>query len=206
MCPACLVRLGAVAVFLVAAMLACAPRLDPNRYRLAGSGDHWDVAGEDRVFDDLRPRYESFFDVVLDPNNTRMPDILAVRDDLERTPVDRRNYDALNAVAIAYFEINFRAEEDRGTLKYLSLSQNAAKLLAVPWRAYSQTADADLREAILDFFEDAGGGEKLRSAATAPRLARIVVSLAKKEDDPVRRARIQEIVRKLGSEEPTGSK
>ena len=205
MCPSCLVWPRAVAVFVVAAMLACASPLDPNRYRLTGSGDHWDVAGEDRVFDDLRPRYETFFDVVLDPNITRMPDVLGVRDDLERTPVDRRNYDALNAVAIAYFEINFRAEGDRGTLKYLSLSQNAAKLLAVPWRAYSQTGDAGLREAILDFFEDAGGGEKLRSAATAPRLARIVVSLAKKEDDPVRRARIQEIARNLGSEQPAGS-
>ena len=205
MCLSCLARPGSVAVFLVAAMLACAPSLNPNRYRLAGSGDHWDVAGEDRVFDDLRPRYETFFAVVLDLNITRMPDVLGVRDDLERTPVDRRNYDALNAVAIAYFEINFRAEGDRGTLKYLSLSQNAAKLLAVPWRAYSQTGDAGLRKAILDFFEDAGGGEKLRSAATAPRLARIVVSLAKKEDDPVRRARSQEIARNLGSEQPAGS-
>ncbi len=205
MSPSRLVRPAAVAVFLIAAMLACVTRSDSNRYRLAGSGDHWDVAGEDRVFDDLRPRYESFFDVVLDPNTTRMPDVLGVRGDLERTPVDHRNYDALNAVAIAYFETNFRAEGDRGTLQYLSLSQNAAMLLAVPWRAYSQTGDTGLREAILDFFEDAGGGEKLRSAATAPRLARIVASLAKKEDDPVRRARIQAIARNLGSEEPTGS-
>ena len=43
-------------------------------------------------------------------------------------------------------------------------------------------------EAILDFFEDASRGEKLLSAATAPRVAQIVASLARKESDPGRRA------------------
>jgi len=164
-----------------------------GRYRLTHSGEHWDVAGADHVFEDLQPRYDTFFGVVLDPASTQMPDTRAVRDDLERTPVDRRNYDALNAVAIAYFEINYRAEQNRGALAYLGLSQNATKLLAVPWRAYGETEDAGLRTAILDFFEDAGSGEKLLSAGTAPRVARIVASLERKEGDLARRARIQEL-------------
>lgn len=179
-----------LAALVVASLAGCATPPEPNRYRLAGSGAHWDVVGEDRVFDDLRPRYPAFFETVLDPTTARMPDTRKLRDDLERTPVDRRNYDALNAVAIAYFEINHRAEQDRGTLAYLGLSQNAAKLLAVPWRAYGETDDARLRTAILDFFEDAAEGEKLSSAATAPRIAGIVASLARKETDPARRARI----------------
>jgi hypothetical protein len=183
------------AILGVALLIGCGSSPDPNRYRLSGSGEHWDVVGRDRVFDDLQPRYSSFFEVVLDPANTRMPDTRRVRDDLERTPVDRRNYDALNAVAIAYYEINFRAEQNRGALAYLGLSQNAAKLLAVPWRAYGETEDASLRAAILDLFEDASGGEKLLSAATAPRVARIVASLARKEADPARLARIAELAR-----------
>jgi hypothetical protein len=179
----------------IALLVGCGSSPDPNRYRLTSSGEHWDVVGDDRVFDDLLPRYTPFFDVILDPANTRMPDIRPVRDDLERTPVDRRNFDALNAVAIAYFEINHRAEQNRGALAYLGLSQNAAKLLAVPWRAYGETEDARLRAAILDFFEDASRGEKLLSAATAPRVARIVASLARKESDPGRRTRIAELAR-----------
>ncbi len=184
-----------VALLGAGALVACGPASDPNRYRLTGSGEHWDVVGRDRVFDDLQPRYGDFFEVVLDPATTRLPDTRRVRDDLERTPVDRRNYDALNAVAIAYFEVNYRAEQNRGALAYLGLSQNAAKLLAVPWRAYGETEEARLRAAILDFFEDASRGEKLLSAATAPRVARIVASLARKESDPGRRARIAELAR-----------
>ena len=184
-----------IAALTLALLLACASPPDPNRYRLADSGAHWDVAGHDHVFDDLRPRYPAFFEVILDPGSVQMPDTRRVRDDLERTPVDRRNFDALNAVAIAYFEINFRAEQDRGTLAYLGLSQNAAKLLAVPWRAYGETEQAALRSAILDFFEDAARGDKLASAATAPRIARIVASLERKESDPARRARIADLSR-----------
>jgi hypothetical protein len=186
-----------VALLGASLLLGCGPDpdSDPSRYRLTGSGEHWDVVGRDHVFDDLEPRYAAFFEVILDPASARMPDTRSVRDDLERTPVDRRNYDALNAVAIAYFEINYRAEQNRGALAYLGWSQNAAKLLAVPWRAYGETEDAGLRTAILDFFEDAGRGEKLMSAATAPRVARIVASLERKESDSVRRTRILELAR-----------
>ena len=43
---------------------------DPMRYRLAHSGTHWDRVGEDRVLEDLQPRYPDFFAVVLDPSHT----------------------------------------------------------------------------------------------------------------------------------------
>jgi hypothetical protein len=181
-------------------LLACASPVapDPSRYRLAGSGSHWDVVGDDRVFDDLRPRHPEFFAIILDPRRSHLPDVRALRDDLEREPVDRRNFDALNSVAIAYFESNYRAEAGRGEgLVYLALSQRSAQLLAVPWRAYGETDSAALRSAILDFFEDAGTGGKLGTAATAPRLEPIVASLAKKEADPARQARIRALAARL---------
>ena len=53
------------------------------------------------------------------------------------------------------------------------------------------------REKILDFFEDAGSGEKSLSAGTAPRLARIVADLERKEGDPARRERIRALVASL---------
>lgn len=184
-----------VAVLVAAGVaVACATRPEPRRYRLASSGDHWDVVNGDRVVDDLLPRYAEFFAVVLDPAQSAEPKVQALRDDLERRPTDRRNYDALNSLAIAYFEFNYRAEAERGSgLDYLGRSFQSAKLLAVPWRAYSVTGDPELRDAILDFFEDAGSGEKLGTAGTAPRVIRIVESLEAKEGDPGRRTRIRSI-------------
>jgi hypothetical protein len=171
---------------------------NPSRYRLMESGDHWDVSGHDHVFDDLRPRYPEFFEVILDPTKARVPNLIVLRDDLERSPVSRRNFDALNSIAIAYYETNYRAEAGRGDgLVYLALSQRSAKLLAVPWRAYGEIDEPALRSAILDFFEDAGSGQKLNSESTAPRLVRIVGSLQKKEQDPARLARIQALTRAL---------
>jgi hypothetical protein len=173
---------------------ACATERSPQRYRLTDSGAHWDVVGDDRVLRDLEPRYPEFFAVILDPNKARLPDLRLLRGDLEHQPVDRRNFDALNAVAIAYFESNYRAEMSRGDgLLYLALSQRSAKLLAVPWRAYGETDNAPLRDAILDFFEDAGTGKKLMTAETAPRLERIVASLERKESDEARRQRIRSL-------------
>jgi hypothetical protein len=178
----------------VAAAGACATPPDPQRYRLAHSGEHWDRVGDDRVFEDLRPRYPEFFAAILDPDRQDEPNVQELRGDLERQPTDRRSYDALNALAIAYFEINYRAESGRGEgFGYLARSFQSAKLLAVPWRAYSITVDPRLRDAILDFFEDAGSGEKLGSSSTAPRVVEIVSSLARKEDDAERRARIRAI-------------
>lgn len=178
--------------------LACAAAPSPERYRLSDSGTHWDVVGSDRVYEDLSPRYPEFFAVILDPSTTEVPDMRPIRDDLERTPVDRRNFDALNSLAVGYFETNYRAESSRGEgLSYLSLSQRSAKLLAVPWRAYGETDDPALRDAILDFFTDAARGEKLEAKATAPRLERIVSSLERKEDDPERLARMRKLAAEI---------
>ena len=188
----------ALAVLALLAAACIGPTNDPLRYRLANSGEHWDQVGSDAVFADLEARYPDLFGVILDPAVSHVPNLLRVRDDLERNPVDRRNYDALNAVAISYFETNYRAEAGRGEgMQYLSLSQRSAQLLAVPWRAYSEIDDPALRSAILDFFEDAGSGEKLGSGATASRLVRIVETLARKEDDPERLARIQALTATL---------
>ena len=173
------------------AAAACSSAPDPARYRLAHSGSHWDVVGSDRVFEDLEPRYPEFFSVVLNPSDTRDLDLLALREDLERSPVSRRNFDALNAVAIAYFELNYRAQRYRGSVRFLGDSFRASKLLAVPWRAYGETEDPTLRDAILDFFEDAASGEKAETAGTAGRLARVVASLERKETDAARAARIR---------------
>jgi hypothetical protein len=186
------------------ALAACATSTDPSSYRLANSGTHWDVVGDDAVFEDLQPLYPEFFEVILDPSRSDLPDVRPVRDDLERLPVTRRNFDALNAVAIAYFETNYRAEEGRGDgLSYMSLSQRAAKLVAIPWRAYGETESSDLRNAILDFLEDAGTGGKLHTEATAPRLARVVASLERKESDPARAQRIRSIAAELEALMPT---
>lgn len=173
------------------AVLACASASNPLRYRLADTGDHWADAEGGSALADARARYPAYFEVILDPSAWGDPDVSAVRLDLEHAPVDRRNYDALHAVAIGYYELNYRAEDDRGGERYLRDSFRATHLLAVPWRAYGEIEDAALRDAILDFFEDAASGEKLGTAATAPRLARIVGSLEKKEPNPDRAARIR---------------
>lgn len=176
--------------------LACASAA-PAGYRLAHSGEGWDRRAGDAVFDEVQPRYPEFFAVVLDPARSREPDLRPIRRDIEHLPVDARNYAALHAVAIGYFELNYRAENDPGGTTYLSDSFGAAKLLAVPWRAYGLVPDASLRDAILAFFEDAGSGEKRATAGTAARLSRIVASLAAKEADPARLARIERLAASL---------
>ncbi len=178
-------------------LFACAGPPDPERYRLTGSGTHWDTAGTDAVLEDLLPRYPAFFASVLDPNRTADPNLRALRDDLEREPPTRANYDALNAIAIGYFELNYRAQSQRGGSRYMGNSFRAAKLLAVPWRAYSEVESAALRNAIVDFFEDAAFGGKLEAIGTAGRLERVVASLAPKEPDAERRARIEQLVRRI---------
>jgi hypothetical protein len=177
---------------------ACAGRAPshPERYRLARSGDHWDVVRGDRVVEDLALRYPELF-ATLTAGGTEELDLRPLRDDLERRPVDRRNYDALNAVAVAYFEINYRAEQRRGELVYLTHSFQAARLLAVPWRAYGEIEEGALRDAILDFFEDSASGEKLATRRTAGRLTKVVASFEKKESDPARLARIRALVERL---------
>jgi len=168
-------------------------------YRLADSGSHWDVAGRDPVLEDLRPRYPEFFAIVSDPERQEEPPLQKLRADLEHRPVDRRNFDALNALAIGYFELNYRSEamRDAPGMGFLSAGFRSAHLLAVPWRAYGEIDDPSLRDAILEFFEDAGTGDKLGASGTAGRLSRVVASLAEKEEDPARRRRILELVDRI---------
>lgn len=181
--------------------MACA-KPSPLRYRLSGSGTHWDSVGRDRVLEDLRPRYPELFEVALDPSVIQDFDVRLIRADLEHQPVDRRNFDALNSLAIVYFELNYRAEEDRGGAHYLANSFRSAKILALPWKAYGEVPDPGLRDAILAFFEDVASGEKLHSAGTRSRLASIVASLERKEDDPARLARIRALVARLEALRP----
>ena len=174
-------------------------------YRLTDTGAEWgDVAGRS-VVADVRERYPEFFAVILDPADTRDPDLRPLRRDLEHAPVDRRNFDALNAVAVGYFELNYRAESDRGGDRYFGVSLRATHLVAIPWRAYGEIEDPRLRDAILDFFEDAGLGDKPGAASTSGRLARVVGSLERKEADPVRAERIRAIVAAIQARQADGA-
>ena len=195
-------RRGRLSVLVMLLTLACTLGSDPARYRLAGSGAQWKISGSDRVLEDLRGRYPVFFAALLDPQVQHDLDLRPLRDDLERNPIGRRNYDALNAIAIAYFELNARAETDRGGSSYLASSFRSAKLVAVPWRAYGEVQSGPLRDAMLDFFADIASGEKMRSASTAARLTRIVSSLEKKEGDPRRLERIRSISEALQAMAP----
>ena len=195
-----------LACVFTALALACAsgpaPVADPARYRLATSGADWTKAGRDALLADLEPRYPGYFRSVFDEPGQRDIDLRALREDLERDPLDRRNYDALNALAIGYFELNARAERLRGSgdSAYLGGSMQVAKLAAVPWRAYREIHDASLRDAILDFFADAARGEKPGSASTNARLAAIVESLEKRETNAARRERIRRIATRLAGD------
>jgi hypothetical protein len=192
---------------LVLACVSCAgvasdPReFDPARYRLAGGGTDWRQVGNDHVLADLQPRYSEFFAVVLDPQRSEEPDIRPIRADLERAGSGRARFDALNAVAIAYFELNARAQrsllDPGGGAGYLSDSFRATKLLSIPWRAYRDIQDPALRDAILDFYADIAAGEKRESRETAPRILRIVASLEQKESDPDRIERIRSLTERL---------
>lgn len=172
---------------------------DPMHYRLAGTGSGWEIAGTDRVFDDLAPRYPDFFDVVLEPGRSDDPPTGDLRDDMEKEPVDRSNYDALNSIAIGYFEMNHRGElaRESGDVAFISAGFRAAKLVAVPWRAYMEIEDLALRTAIVEFFEDVATGEKRDTPRTMGRLAKIVESLTPKEPDPALRIRLELLTERL---------
>jgi hypothetical protein len=174
--------------------LACASAPTPG-YRLSES-----VEAPSALKNELFAKYPDFLGVVFDLEKVVDPDMRRVRDDLERNPVGDTNFDALHAVALAYFELNARAQADKGGDLYLADSFRAAKVVAIPWRAYGEISDAGLRDAILDFFEDAAFGGKPGTRETAPRLERIVGSLAKKETEPGRSARIQAIEGRIHAE------
>ncbi len=183
---------------MAALLLACttAPS-GPSRYRLADEGS-WRVGGGP-VQEELESRYPELFEVVLDPSSTRDPNLRPLRADLERQPVSRANYDALNAAALGYFAFNERARPDGAPEHYLVDSFRATKLAAVPWGAYGRVDDGTLRDAILDFYQDVATGEKPGVAQTAGRLASVVASLERKESDPARLARIRRLSEELAA-------
>ncbi len=161
-------------------------------YRLMDSGSHWEVADGKQLLDDLKQRYRDFFELIFDPVTNKVPELKDLRADLEHHPSDRRNFDALNAIAIGFFEISYRAEAQKGSgLHYMGQSFRAARVAAVLWRAYGETRDDRLRDAIIDFFEDAANGQKLGARTTARTLAQMVTSIQRQENDPVRSARLR---------------
>lgn len=168
------------------------PPRDSYRMGVASDGLEGELGGA----------YPAFFAVVLDPSQEQEPDLRPIRADLEASPSGPESYDALNAVAFAYFTFNHRAESDPGGTHYFADSFRAAKIVAVPWRAYGEVSDGELRGAILDFFADASFGSHPLSATTAPRLLRVVDSLRKKEQDAGRLARIDAIVEGLSEQLP----
>ena len=71
-------RAGHSAAFLLLTLLLSAGCSTPPThlgYRLTGSGTHWDVSGSDRVFEDVERFYPEFFEVILDPARTDLPDL-----------------------------------------------------------------------------------------------------------------------------------
>jgi cellulose biosynthesis protein BcsQ len=168
------------------------PVADGLGYRLVGSSAHWEVADGRFLLAELRERYRDFFELIFDPVTNRVPELEDLRADLEREPADRRSFDALNAIAIGFFEISYRAEAQRGSgLHYMGQSFRAARVAAVLWRAYGQTRDGRLRDAIIDFFEDAASGQKLGARTSARALAQMAASIQRQEQDPARAARLQ---------------
>ena len=183
-----------------ALLVACAsptPSAGPERYRLQASGPEWRENGNDAVFADVQTRYPDFFDAILDPSMIDdEPPRSDLVEDLERHPPDRASYDALNAVAIAYYEMNWRGElaREAGEMDFLAAGFASAKLAGIPWRAYGEIEDPALRGAILDFFEDVVTGEKRGSRRTRGRLERIVADLREKEPDAALGARIDRLL------------
>ena len=155
-------------------------------------------AGISAVYQDETPKLLGFAKSVFQRNESAATELSFITDvgELLYTELSGSVFalDGKNLVVAVVRDITERKELET---KFLQSSQRSAKLAAVAWRAYSEIELAALRDAILDFFEDAGSGEKLASAATAARLVRIVASLEGKEEDPARRARIRELAATL---------
>jgi cellulose biosynthesis protein BcsQ len=185
-------RDGVAAVIHLPVPVRGEPAPNGQAYRLVDSGSHWEIADGKLLLDDLKQRYRDYFELIFDPVTNRVPELKELRADLERHPTDRRNFDALNAIAIGFFEISYRAEAQKGSgLHYMGQSFRAARVASVLWRAYGETRDDRLRDAIIDFFEDAANGQKLGARTTARTLAQMVASIQRQEQDPVRAARLR---------------
>jgi hypothetical protein len=146
--------------------------------------------------DRLSAKYPEFFAVLEARYGSEDPDVRVVRADLVREPTDASSYDALNAVAVVFFELHRRAERGRGggASGFLGASFLATKVMAVPWRSYGEVKDLRLRSSILDFYEDMLLGNKAGLRAARGRFTPTVESLLKWETDPTMRARIEGLV------------
>jgi hypothetical protein len=144
--------------------------------------------------EEARAAYPVVFRVVDDPKRAEEVDTRELRRDLSHLPVDERNYRALRAIAVAFFELHARAEQHRGRGNYLGYSFEATKLLAIPWRLYGEIPDSSLRSAILDFYEDVLFGEKPGLGPVRGRYTRTVADLARKESEPDLLERIEDLV------------
>jgi hypothetical protein len=151
------------------------------------------VRGTDTAAE-ARSAYPIIFRVVDDPQQTEEVDDRALRRDLSRVPVDGRNYRALYAIAVAFFELHARAERRRGEGTYFVYSFQATKVIAIPWRLYGEIPDAKLRSVVLDFYEDVLFGDKPGLERVRGRYTRMVADLARKESDAALLARIEELV------------
>ena len=187
----------------------CVTDSEFERYRLGDAGPGWSGGHQDPLTQELLARYPAYFAVILDPSSIVDPDLRPLERDLIQNPVGRDNYDALNAVAIGYFAINARTLSDLsgpgfgGT--YFADSFRTAQLIAVPGHAYGEISDPELRNAVLDFFEDIAAGQKRGSRATRPGLAVTVADLETKESDPARRERIRGIAERLRDPVPSSA-
>jgi hypothetical protein len=185
----------ALTAFLGGAVAACV-------WGTGGAGSAADVypfsdlpgVGGTNEAEQARSEYPEVFRAVDDPDRTGELDERGLRRDLGRTPVDDRNYRALYAVAVAFFELHERAESDRGGELYFAYSFQATKVMAIPWGLYGEIPEPALRSVILDFYEDVLFGEKPGLEAVRGRYTRIVADLARKETDPELRARIARLV------------
>src|SRR5262249_31086767 len=119
-------------------------------YRLAAGGVQLEEDGQ-RLLHELKARYRDFFAMILDPVTNCVPDMKELQLDLERHPVDQRNFDAVNAIALGFFEISYRAEAQKGSgMHYMGQSFRAARVAAVLWRAYGEVRHERLRSAVID--------------------------------------------------------
>ncbi len=144
----------------------------------------------------LSAKYPEFFEVLMAGYASEDADARVVRADLVREPTDASSYDALNAVAVVFFELHRRSERARGggASEFLRANFRATKVMAVAWRAYGEVDDPRLRSAILDFYEDMLLGNKPGLRAVRGRFTPTVESLLKWETQPELRARIEGLV------------
>ena len=148
------------------------PALSPHRQRLArgrrrrGSRRRGSAAPPRRV---LRGGARSWRDARTGP--------AAVARCLEGPEVDRRNFDALNAIAVGYFELNFRAESDRGGDLYFADSPRRQPPRDTVARLRGRS-DA-LRDAILDFSRTPRPATA-EARDTAGRIVPIIQSLVRR--------------------------